>query len=116
MSSNTVSIHPYFEVKEGKMDAFREIAAKLVELCSAEPKCVSFGFSFKDNTVFCRESYEGAQGVFEHLDNAGAMIGDVFECADLKRIEIHGPAEDLEKLKEPLKDLNPDYYTLEFGQ
>jgi hypothetical protein len=33
--------------------------------------------------------------------------------ADLTRVEVHGPAAELEKLKKPLAHLNPSWFTLE---
>ncbi len=110
-----VSIHPYFRAKPGKLAALKEVCKKLVALCETEPECLYFGFTFNGDDMYCREAYNGAAGVFAHLENAGAAIGDVLENADLVKIEVHGPAEDLEQLKEPLKGMNPTYYTLEFG-
>ena len=39
----------------------------------------------------------------------------IFTIADLTRIEVHGPAEELEKLKPTLDDLNPEYFICECG-
>lgn len=111
----TVSIHPYFKVKEGKMEAIKAICAQMVPMCQAEKNCTYFGFTFDGDNMYCREAYEGAQGVFEHLENTSEVIGGIFENADLVRIELHGAAEDIDKLREPLKDLNPTYYILELG-
>jgi len=110
-----VSLHPYFKVKPGKMEALKEVCKKLVPMCQTEAECLYFGFTFNGDEMFCREAYNGAAGVFAHLDNAGATIGEVLENADLIKLEVHGPAEELEQLKEALKDLNPTYYTLELG-
>jgi hypothetical protein len=33
--------------------------------------------------------------------------------ADLVRVEVHGPAAELDKLKEPLAHLKPDWFVLE---
>ena len=33
--------------------------------------------------------------------------------ADLTRVEVHGPTEELEKLKKPLAHLNPEWFTVE---
>jgi hypothetical protein len=42
-----------------------------------------------------------------HLDNVSAMLAQALTMAELVRIEVHGPAAELEKLKEPLAELNP---------
>jgi hypothetical protein len=37
----------------------------------------------------------------------------MLKSADLTRLEIHGPAAELEKLKKPLAHLSPKWFTLE---
>ena len=113
--SNTVSLHPYFEAKEGKLSELKSLCPGLVNLCATEEKCTYFALSFSDTTMFCREAYEGAEGVIAHLENAGGEIGKVLEVADLVKLEVHGPREELDALKDPLKDLNPAYFAIEFG-
>lgn len=65
--------------------------------------------------IHCREGYADADGLLAHLDNVGAMIGETLQIAEMFRIEVHGPAEELEKLKEPLAEFPVEYYTLEYG-
>jgi hypothetical protein len=55
----------------------------------------------------------GAEGVIDHLDNVGPLLADLLTIAELTKLEIHGPAEELAKLKEPLSHLNPAWFTLE---
>jgi hypothetical protein len=47
------------------------------------------------------------------LENVGALLAEMLIQADLTRVEVHGPAEELEKLKGPLAHLNPAWFTLE---
>jgi hypothetical protein len=63
--------------------------------------------------MFCREAYESAEGLLAHLDNVGALLAEMLKMADLTRVEVHGPAAELEKLKAPLAHLNPKWFTLE---
>ena len=49
------------------------------------------------------------------LDNVGALLGEALKISDLTRLEVHGPEEDLAKLREPLAELNPQYFILEYG-
>jgi len=63
--------------------------------------------------MFCREGYESAEGVVAHLDNVGALLSEMLKVADLTRVELHGPAYDLEKLKRPLAHMNPAWFVLE---
>jgi hypothetical protein len=34
---------------------------------------------------------------------------------EITDLQIHGPEEELAKLREPLKDFGPNYWTLEYG-
>ena len=49
------------------------------------------------------------------LDNVGALLGEALKIADLTSLEIHGPEEELAKLRDPLAELNPKFFTLEYG-
>lgn len=109
------SIVPYFKVHEGKLDAFKTLCEQFVDKTVMEPKCLYYGFSFDGEQAHCREGYKDAQGVLAHLENVGALLEEALKIADLTRLEIHGPRDELEKLKEPLADLNPQYFTLEYG-
>ncbi|MDB4616101.1 hypothetical protein OAE33_01750 [Akkermansiaceae bacterium] len=72
--SSAVSIHPYFKVQEGKLDAFRETMKEFVARTSTEDTCLYYDFSVNGNVVFCREAYIGAAGVLKHLENVGSCI------------------------------------------
>lgn len=109
------SIAPYFAVHDGKLDAFRELCQRFVAAARTEPKCMYYGFVFDGDKVMCREGYEDAEGVLAHLDHVGALLQESFTLADLTRLEIHGPADELAKLKEPLAHLDIQYYVLEVG-
>ncbi|MBM3859277.1 MAG: hypothetical protein FJ395_06465 [Verrucomicrobia bacterium] len=110
--SNVISIHPYFKVKPGKLDAFKAALPAIVKAVSTEKKCAYFDFTINDDTVYCREAYFGADGVNEHVANVGPLLPTLFAVADLARIEVHGPAAELEKLKTgPLAGLKPVWFT-----
>ncbi len=113
--SKVVSIHPYFKTHEGKLDAFIELLPKFVETTGTEEQCHWYDFTICGDTVHCREAYDGADGLLTHLGNVEALIGEALKVSDLLRVEVHGPAEELEKLKQPLADLNPDYYVFHSG-
>ena len=52
------------------------------------------------------------QGVLAHLDNVGALLAELLTMGDLTRIEVHGPATELEKLKKTLAHLNPAWFAV----
>lgn len=109
------SIVPYFKVHDGRLGAFKALCQRFVEKTSVEPKCLYYGFCFHGDQVHCREGYEDAEGALAHLENVGALLDEALKIADIVRLEVHGPEEELAKLREPLSELNPQYFTLEFG-
>jgi len=113
--SHAVSLHPYFEIREGNLDAFLALMPKFVEATSNEAACVYYDFSRNGNTAFCREAYVGAEGILAHLENVGELLGKFLELADLIRLEVHGPAEEIEKLRGPLAELKPAFFIRETG-
>lgn len=109
-----VSIHPYFSVFDGKLNDFRALCEQFVNVTRGESKCLYYGFSFNGNNVHCREAYEGAEGLLEHLSNVDTLLKQALQISDLTRVEIHGAAEELAKLQQPLTELAPTYFTLEY--
>jgi len=109
------SIVPYFNVSQENLTDFRALCEQFVEKTSNEEKCLYYGFCFDGNTVHCREGYADASGVLAHLDNVGALLEEAMKIAEIIKLEIHGPAEELDLLREPLKALAPQYFVLETG-
>jgi quinol monooxygenase YgiN len=113
--SNVVSIHPYFKIHPGKLEAVKSSLPAFVEKTAAEEKNLYYEFTLNGDELFCREGYVGAEGVRAHLDNVGALLGEMLKIADLQRLELHGPADELDKLKAPLADLKPAWFVLQCG-
>jgi len=109
------SIVPYFKVHDGRLAEFRALCERLVEETRAEPGCLYYGFSFDGDEVHCREAYADAAAMLAHMDHVGALIGEALEMAALARLEVHGPEEELARLKEPMDELDPKYFVLEYG-
>ena len=106
---------PYFKVHDGKINAFKQLCVEFVNTTDTEPKCLFYGFSFDGDQAHCREGYQGAEGVLAHLDNVSVLFGEALKIADITRLEVHGPEQELAKLREPLADLNPQFFVLEYG-
>ena len=109
------TIVPYFKVHDGHLVDFKKKCEEFIQATDSEPKCLYYGFSFNGDQVHCREGYADAEGVLAHLDNVGTLLQEALKISDLTRLELHGPEEELAKLREPLADLNPDYFVLEYG-
>ncbi len=113
MNPNFVSLHPYFKVHPGKLDTVKAGFPRFVEKAATEKENLFYEFSINGDEIFCREAYQSAEGVLAHLENIGALLAELLTMADLTRVEVHGPAAELEKLKAPLAHLNPAFFTLE---
>jgi hypothetical protein len=74
-----------------------------------------YGFSFDGDQAHCREGYEDAEGVLAHFENVGSLLQEALRIADLTRLEIHGPDDELIKLRQPLAELEPRFFTVEYG-
>ena len=112
---NSISIHPYFKIKEGQMAACKSFLAQFNDKVANEEKCLYYNFTLKDDVLCCREAYQDAAGVQAHLESCGALLGEFLKIADLTRIELHGPADELEKLKPTFAGFEPEYFTCECG-
>jgi hypothetical protein len=113
VKSNFVSLHPYFKIRLGKEAAAKAMLSRFVENTATETENLFYGFSIDGDEIFCREAYESANGLLAHLENVSALLSEMLKSADLIRVEVHGPADELEKLKAPLGHLNPRWFALE---
>ncbi len=112
---NCCTIVPYFKVLDGKLEAFKILCEQFVEKTNTESKCLYYGFSFDEDQAHCREGYEDAEGVLAHLENVGSLLDEALKIAEITQLEIHGPETELAKLREPLANLQPQFFTLEYG-
>lgn len=107
-----VSLHPYFKVPADKLDRLTAILPEFAAKTRDETGNLFYEFTINGDEVFCREGYINAEALLEHLENVGAMLAAALTMAELVRIEVHGPAAELEKLKTPLAHLNPAWFVL----
>jgi len=100
-------LHPYFKVPSDKMPYLKAILPEFAAKTRNETGNLFYEFTINGDEVFCREGYVNAEALLAHLENVGAMLAQGQAMADLIRIEVHGPAAELAKLKEPLVHLKP---------
>ncbi len=106
---------PYFKIHAGQVEAFKALGQRFIAQTRSEPKCVHYAFSFEGDNAHCREGYDDAAGILTHLENVGPLLGEALKIADITRLEVHGPAAEIDKLREPMKGLNPQFYVVEPG-
>ncbi|MFZ1221013.1 MAG: hypothetical protein WAO00_17095 [Chthoniobacterales bacterium] len=111
--SGFVSLHPYFKVAPDKMEFLKGILPEFSAKTRDETGNLFYEFTINGDEVFCREGYVNAEALLAHLENVGAMLAQALKMAELIRLEVHGPAFELEKLKAPLAHLNPAWFVLD---
>ncbi len=110
--SNFVSLHPYFKVHPGKLEIFKAALPDFIAKMASEEGNLFYDFTIKGDDVLCREGYANAEALLLHLESVDALLKEALKIADLTRVEVHGPAAELAKLKEPLAHLSPAWFTL----
>ena len=110
-----VTIVPYLKVHPGKMPELKALCEKFVEKTKTEAGCLYYGFCFNGEAAFCREGYKNGDAALAHLENVGALLGELQKITDIVRFEIHGPEAEIAKMRGPLADMKPEYFTLEYG-
>ncbi|MEO6035876.1 MAG: hypothetical protein ABIQ35_11520 [Verrucomicrobiota bacterium] len=113
--SVAVSLHPYFKAKPGKLGEIKAALPVFVSRTATEDSNLYYDFTINGDQIFCREAYRDADGLLIHLSNVKAQLEALLQLADLTRLEVHGPAAELEKLKDPLAPLNPAWFVQETG-
>lgn len=110
-----VALYPYFKIHTGKLEQFKSLCERFVEKTKSEPGCLYYAFTFDGDQVHCREGYLDAEALLAHTQNVGALLEEALKIADIERLELHGPADELDKLRAPLGRLKPQYFVLEQG-
>ncbi len=106
---------PYFTVHDGKLDEFKALGEQMLEKTKTEDDVAFYGFSFSGQRAHCREGYTSAAGILKHLENVDGLLKQALEIANLDLLEVHGPASEIDSLREPLEGLNPTFFTMEIG-
>lgn len=113
--SNCVSLHPYFKAHPGKLDAIKASLPGFIAKTATEKKNLYYDFTLNGDILFCREAYVDAAAVLAHLTNVGPLLEELLKIVDLIRLEIHGPAAELERLKAPFAAFNPIWFAYQNG-
>jgi hypothetical protein len=113
--ANVVSLHPYFKVHSGKLDVFKVLMREFVARTGTEEGRLFYDFTINGDEVFCRELYAGAPAALAHLGNVDAQLQEALKIADLTRLEVHGPAAELDKMRASLAGLPVAWFVRECG-
>jgi quinol monooxygenase YgiN len=100
------TVTAFFKVKPGKLNAFEELVDRFVEKTRNESGIRAYGWSFNADEVHCRQRYQNAEGFLEHVENIFTLFKKALTISDCTRLVIHGPEDELAKLREPLADID----------
>ena len=101
VSDETLCVLVYWKIKD--YTKFLAGVEDFQHLTRQEEKVKYYGFCMYGSKAICREGYDCAEGFMEHLQNVDGPLKTAMECADIERVEVHGPASEVNKLREPLK-------------
>jgi len=122
--SKVVQLSPYFEIVD--LEAFKAIWSEDFKTFGHKEDCCNYAFTFSEDgkKAHCREAYWNADAVNQHIADVSGPDGKTGafpRCLDekiakLDHLELHGPADELEKFKAgPNKGLPVVYFTTEWG-
>ncbi len=111
----SVSLHPYFKAHAGKRDACHALLPTFVSATNPDKDCLYYEFTTHDDEIFCREAYTTGAAALAHLTTVGPLLEEMLKHADITRLEIHGPAAELEIMKPVLAGLNPTWFETACG-
>lgn len=100
VSDETLAVLVYWDIHD--YARFLAGVKDFQHLTKQEEKVRYYGFCMCGTKAICREGYDCAEGFLEHLDNVSVPLKAAMECADVIRVEVHGPVTEVEKLREPL--------------
>ena len=109
-----LTIMPFRTVPDGAMAETKARFPKIFDIVKngtlKSGKCLYYGFASHENTVFCREGYENAEGLFAHIaemKNVGSLAG--------MKIKFVAPESEIKKLKEKFASIDAEYFVLDEG-
>jgi quinol monooxygenase YgiN len=110
------SVDAYFTVKSDNQAVFEKLAERFIEKTRNESGIRYYGWSFNSDEAHCRQGYQDAEGFLEHVNNVIDLFKEALTISDCTRLAIHGPEDELAKLRVPMAEIGLlQYFTLKDG-
>merc|ERR1712042_336777 len=115
-----ITILPEFVIPAGKLDEFKAGFAKFYAATNNGPGaagCLYYGFGFAGDSMYCREGYKTAEDCAKHGADVKEMIEEPMKAvgAGNFKLNVVGPAAELEKLKPKLAPRGAIFWELDSG-
>ena len=105
IQDTSLTVTAFFKVKPGKVEVFERLADRFVEKTRTESGIRAYGWSFSADDAHCRQRYKNADGFLEHVENVYSLFQEALTISDCTRLAIHGPEDELAKLRQPLAEI-----------
>eukprot|EP00189_Rhodosorus_marinus_P009773 CAMPEP_0184741212 /NCGR_PEP_ID=MMETSP0315-20130426/4272_1 /TAXON_ID=101924 /ORGANISM="Rhodosorus marinus, Strain UTEX LB 2760" /LENGTH=122 /DNA_ID=CAMNT_0027211393 /DNA_START=342 /DNA_END=710 /DNA_ORIENTATION=+ len=100
LSNSMIMVDGYFRAKDGKETESDTKIPPLLEVGKQHPHLKSYTFARRaDGLVHWSERAETAEAYLAHLETISGYIDEAYGIRDFERIEVAGPASEIEKLK-----------------
>jgi len=108
---------PASELDKVKPHTDGRLTVKYVELDSGAAGCLYYGFGFAGDSMYCREGYKSAEDCAKHGADVKEMIEEPMKAvgAGNFKLNVVGPAAELEKLKPKLAPRGAIFWELDSG-
>lgn len=106
------TVDAYFSVKAGKKESFDKLVDRFVQETKNESGIRYYGWSVNEEEVHCRQGYQNADGFLEHAGNVRHLFEEALTISECSRLAIHGPDEELKKLRGPMEGIPLQYFSL----
>jgi len=117
-ADKTLTLAPRFKVPAAKWEDFKAMIPSMHEATMAEDEGLLFyGFALDEanHVAFCREQYTSADGIKRHLKSVDDRLKEMLQISSLESLELHGPAEEVKKLKDVLTPMGCRYFLTDEG-
>ena len=105
IQDTSCTVTAFFKVNPGKLDVFEQLADRFVEKTRNESGIRAYGWSFNADEAHCRQRYLNAEGFLEHVENVFSLFQEALTISDCTKLAIHGPEDELAKLRQPLAEI-----------
>jgi quinol monooxygenase YgiN len=106
IQDTSCTVTAFFKVKPDKLDTFEQLADRFVDKTRSESGIRAYGWSFNADEAHCRQRYHNAEGFLEHVGNVLNLFQEALTISNCTRLAIHGPEEELAKLRQPLAEID----------
>jgi hypothetical protein len=109
-TDESLTMITYYSVQD--MDTFANLTVEIAEAKKADDAVLSCSFSFNANQVVCVENFDSAEKAKTHLDSYADLAKRALESAEIEKVDVMGPEDQLEQLRESFNDFNVMFWAM----